>query len=187
LNHGQELKERSRRKSFFICNESGVWAALTRQRALVKEANKRLSYQSAEVVELRVACAVVKEEAAQAREEATQAREALMSLSTCVKELDEDVTLVSRHRDTLNVQIGQVTAHFEALKNEVTTLSGAVRERDEALSNARQEIETLRAADRDRDGALQALEKTCGGLRDEVVGWQTHSEGKFFVVQWPWC
>jgi hypothetical protein len=29
----------------------------------------------------------------------------------------------------------------------------------------------LRAAVRDKDGALQALEKTCGGLRDEVVGW----------------
>jgi uncharacterized protein GlcG (DUF336 family) len=64
-----------------------------------------------------------------------------------------------------------VTARFEILKNEVATLSGAVRERDEALSNARQEIETLRAAVRDRDGALQALEKTCGGLRGEVVGW----------------
>jgi hypothetical protein len=48
--------------------------------------------------------------------------------------------------------------------------------------NAHQEIETLRAAIRDRDGALQALEKTCGGLHDEVVGWQTHSEGKFFVI-----
>jgi chromosome segregation ATPase len=98
-----------------------------------------------------------------------------------------DAALVSRHRDTLNVQIGQVTARFEALKNEVATLSGAVWERDEALLNARQEIETLRAAVRDRDGALQVLEKTCGGLRDEVVGWQTHSEGKFFVVQRPWC
>jgi prefoldin subunit 5 len=60
------------------------------------------------------------------------------------------------------------------------TLSGAVQERDEALSKARQEIETLRAAIRDKDGALQALERTCGGLRDEVVGWQTHSKGKFF-------
>jgi peptidoglycan hydrolase CwlO-like protein len=55
-------------------------------------------------------------------------------LSARVKELEEDVTLVSRHRDALNVQIEQVTARFEALKNEVTTLSRAVRERDEALS-----------------------------------------------------
>jgi hypothetical protein len=66
LNHGQELKERSRRKSLFIRNESGVWAALTRQRALVEEANQWLSRQSAEATELRVACAAVKEEAAQA-------------------------------------------------------------------------------------------------------------------------
>jgi hypothetical protein len=72
-----------------------------------------------------------------------------------------------------------VTALFEALKDEVATLSGAIRERDEAPSNACQEIETLRVAIRDRDGALQALEKTCGGLRNEVMGWQTHSEGKF--------
>jgi chromosome segregation ATPase len=97
-----------------------------------------------------------------------------------MKELEEDVALVGRHRDTLNVQIGQVTARFEALKDEVAMLSGAVQERDKALSNARQEIETLRAAIRDRDGSLQTLEKTCGGLRDEVMGWQTHSEGKFF-------
>jgi hypothetical protein len=43
LNHDQELKERSRHKSLFIRNESGVWAVLARQRALVEEANKRLS------------------------------------------------------------------------------------------------------------------------------------------------
>jgi hypothetical protein len=44
-----------------------VWAVLVRQRALVEEANKRLSQQSTETAELRVAYAVVKEEAAQAR------------------------------------------------------------------------------------------------------------------------
>jgi hypothetical protein len=43
-----------------------VWAALARQRALVEEANKRLSHQSVEAAELRVAYAAVKEEAVQA-------------------------------------------------------------------------------------------------------------------------
>jgi hypothetical protein len=66
LNRDQELKERSRRKSLFIRNESGVWETLARQRALVEEANKRLSDQSAEVAELRVAYATVKEEVVQA-------------------------------------------------------------------------------------------------------------------------
>jgi chromosome segregation ATPase len=125
---------------------------------------------------------VVRGDATRAREEPAQAHEDLVPLSARVKELEEDVTLVGRHRDTLNVQIGHVTARFRALKDEFATLSGAVQERDEALSNTRQEIETLRAAIRDWDGALQALEKTCGGLRDEVVGWQAHSEGKFFVI-----
>jgi hypothetical protein len=37
------FKERSCRKSLFIRHESGVWAALPHQRALVEEANKRLS------------------------------------------------------------------------------------------------------------------------------------------------
>jgi chromosome segregation ATPase len=184
LNHGQELKECSCRKSLFIRNESGVWVTLTRQWALLEEANQWLSRQSAEAAELRVACAAVKEEVAQARaaeamaredatrarDEAAKAREALVPLLACIKELEEYVTLVSKHRDTLNVQIGQVTARFEALKNEVATLSGAIRERDEALSNASRENESLRAAVRDRDGALQALEKTCGGLCNEVVG-----------------
>jgi chromosome segregation ATPase len=69
---------------------------------------------------------MAREDTARAQEEAAKAREALVPLSAHVKELEEDVTLVSRHRDTLNVQIGQVTARFEALKNEVATLSGVV-------------------------------------------------------------
>jgi hypothetical protein len=59
-----------------------VWAALARQRALVEEANKRLSDQSAETAELRVAYTAVKEEAVQAwvaeamaREDVTKPRE----------------------------------------------------------------------------------------------------------------
>jgi hypothetical protein len=32
--------------------------------------------------------------------------------------------------------------------------------------------------DRDKDEALQAAEKSCDELRDEIVGWQTHAEGK---------
>jgi chromosome segregation ATPase len=84
-----------------------------------------------------------------------------------------------RHSDALNVQIEEVSARFGALKDEVVTLSGVIQERDEALSNASREIEVLRATVRDKDDALQALERTCGGLCDEAVGWQTHSEGKF--------
>jgi hypothetical protein len=66
LNYDQELKEYSRRKSLFIRDESGVWAALSQQRVLVEEAQKRLSDRNAEMAELRVAYAVVKEEAMQA-------------------------------------------------------------------------------------------------------------------------
>jgi chromosome segregation ATPase len=95
-----------------------------------------------------------------------------------VKELEEDVSQVGRQRDLLNVQIGQVTARFSALKDEVTVLNGAVQERDTALQTARQEIEALKATIRDKDGALLRLEQTCGGLRDEVVGLKTHIEGK---------
>jgi hypothetical protein len=43
FNYGQELKECSRRKSLFIHHESGMWAVLAHQRALVEEANKQLS------------------------------------------------------------------------------------------------------------------------------------------------
>jgi chromosome segregation ATPase len=201
LNHGQELKERSRRKSLFIRNESGVWAALTRQRALVEEANQRLSHQSAEAAELRVACAAVKEEAAQARaaeataredvtrarEEAAKACEALVPLLARVKELEEDIALVGGQRDALSAQLGMASAHVRTLENEVVTLSGAVRERDEALSGASRELEVLRAALRDRDDALRASEKAYGELRDKVVGWQTHSEGKLLTTLWLWC
>jgi hypothetical protein len=52
-----------------------VWAALPRQRALVKEAHKRLSEKSAEVDELRIAHAALREEAAQARGAMVEARE----------------------------------------------------------------------------------------------------------------
>jgi hypothetical protein len=44
------------------------------------------------------------------------------------------------------------------------------------------EVVTLRGTVCDRDEALRAFEKTCGELRDEVMGWQTHSEGKLLVV-----
>jgi predicted nucleic acid-binding Zn-ribbon protein len=147
LNCDQELKEYSRRKSLFIRDESGVWAALSQQRVLVEEAQKRLSDRNAEMAELRVAYAAVKEEAMQAwaneavartdatkaREEAAQARRDLEPMSAWVKELEEDVSQVSRQRDTLNVQIGEVTARFGALKNEITALNGAVQEKDAAL------------------------------------------------------
>jgi chromosome segregation ATPase len=116
-NHDQELKECSHRKSLFIRDESGVWAAFAQQRALVEEAQKRLFDWNAEMAELRVAYATVKEEAMQAwateavvredatkaREEAAQARRDLEPLSARVKELEEDVSLVSRQRDTLNI------------------------------------------------------------------------------------
>jgi uncharacterized small protein (DUF1192 family) len=74
------------------------------------------------------------------------------------------------------------SARVGTLEDEVAMLKGMVRERDEALSGTSQEIETLRAAVRDKDEARQAAEKAC----DEVVGWQTHVEGKPFVVFLPW-
>jgi chromosome segregation ATPase len=153
-----------------------VWAALARQRALVKEANKRLSQKSAETAELRVAHTAVREEAAQAweaeakvredaaraREEAAKACEDLAALLACVKELEEDITLVGGQRDALNIQVGMASAHVITLEDEVMMLKGTVRERDESLSGACGEIEVLRAMVHDRDEALRAFEKTCG-------------------------
>jgi hypothetical protein len=78
------------------------------------------------------------------------------------------------------------SAHVRTLEDEVVTLKGMVRERDEALSGVGREIEVLRATVHDRDEALRASEKTCGELRDKVVGWQTHSKGKLLVMLWPW-
>jgi chromosome segregation ATPase len=86
-----------------------VWVALLRQRALVEEANQRLSKKSAEADELRVVTTTLKEEAAQAwdtaakfledatkaREEVAKAREDLAPLLARVKELEEDVALIS--------------------------------------------------------------------------------------------
>jgi uncharacterized protein (DUF3084 family) len=140
LNCGQELKERSRRKSLFIRHESGVWAALARQRPLAEEANECLSKKSVEVDELhfvhgavreeatqaREAEAKAREEVAKAREEAAKAREDLVPLLARVKELEEDVALVSGQRDALNVQIGMAFAHVGTLENEVTTLMETV-------------------------------------------------------------
>jgi chromosome segregation ATPase len=162
-----------------------VWAVLARQRALVKEANKRLSQKSAEVDDLRVVHAAVREEAAQSREakpkafedaaraqeEAAKAREDLMPLLARVKELEEDVALVSGQRDALNIKIGMAFTRIGTLEDEVATLKGTVRERDKALSGIGREVETLRAAVCDKDKALQASEKAREELRDEVVGW----------------
>jgi chromosome segregation ATPase len=103
-----------------------------------------------------------------------------------VKELEKDVALVGGQRDALNIQIGMESACVRTLEDEVVTLKGTVRERDEALSGIGREIEALRAAVHDMNEALQASEKACRELRDEVMGWQTHAEGKPLVVFWPW-
>jgi chromosome segregation ATPase len=95
-----------------------------------------------------------------------------------VKELEENVSQVSRQRDGLNIEVEQATAHSDALKDEVTMLKGAVEEKDAALESARQEIEALKVTIGDKDNAFLRLERTCGGLRDEIVGLQTHIEGK---------
>jgi chromosome segregation ATPase len=71
-----------------------------------------------------------------------------------------------------------VSAHVGTLENEITTLKGTIRERDEALSSIGQEIKTLRATVRDKDEALQVMRKVHDEFHDEIVGWQTHAEGK---------
>jgi hypothetical protein len=117
-----------------------VWAALARQWALVEEANKRLSQKSAEVGELRVAHAAVREEAAQAweaeakaredaaraREEAAKAHEDITPLLARVKELEEDVALVGYQRDALNIQIGMASTCVKTLEDEVVKRAMAV-------------------------------------------------------------
>jgi uncharacterized coiled-coil DUF342 family protein len=124
----------------FIRHESDVWAALPCQQALVKEAYQRLSKKSAEANELRIVTIALKEEAAQARdtmakaledvakarEEAAKAHKDLAPLLARVKELEEDVALVSGQRDALNVQIGLVSTHIRTLENEVVTLKGTI-------------------------------------------------------------
>jgi uncharacterized protein (UPF0335 family) len=63
------------------------------------------------------------------------------------------------------------SARVETLEDEVATLKGMVRERDEALSGTGREIEALRAVVHDKVEALRASEKAREELRDEVVGW----------------
>jgi HD superfamily phosphodiesterase len=63
---------------------------------------------------------------AKAREKAAKAREDLAPLLARVKELEEDVALVSGQRDALNVQIGMASTRVGTLENEVTTLRGTV-------------------------------------------------------------
>jgi archaellum component FlaC len=113
-----------------------------------------------------------------AREEAAQAHRDLEPLSGRVKELEEDVSQVSRQHDALYIEVEQATARSDALKDKVLMLKGAIQEKDAALESARQEIEALKATISDKDNALLGLERTCGGLRNEVVGLQTHIEGK---------
>jgi chromosome segregation ATPase len=87
-----------------------------------------------------------------------------------VKELEEDVTLVSGQRDALNVQIGLASARIRTLTKEVMTLKETIRERDEALSGTGREIETLRATVHDKNKALRVAEKAHRELRDQIMG-----------------
>jgi hypothetical protein len=72
-------------------DESGVWGALPRQRALVEDANKRLSKKSAEVDELCIAHAMLKEEAAQARDAMTKAHDDAIKAQEEVAKTHEDL------------------------------------------------------------------------------------------------
>jgi chromosome segregation ATPase len=118
-------------------------------------------------------------DATKAQEEVAKTREDHTPLLARVKDLEEDVALVSGQRDALNVQIGLVSARFETLKNEVMMLKETVQGRDEALLGTGREIKTLRVTVHDRDEALRAAEKAHGELHDQIMGWQTHAEGKF--------
>jgi uncharacterized coiled-coil DUF342 family protein len=106
-----------------------------------------------------------------AREEAVKAREDRAPLLARVKELEEDVALVSGQRDALNIQIRLVSARLESLQGKVVTLKETIRARDEALSGTGREIKTLRAIVLDRDEALQAAQKAHNELCDQIVGW----------------
>jgi chromosome segregation ATPase len=83
-----------------------------------------------------------------------------------VKELEEDVALISGQRDALNVQIGLVSARVVTLTEEVAALKDTVREGDEALSGTGREIERLRTTVHDKDEALRATGKANSELRD---------------------
>jgi chromosome segregation ATPase len=107
-----------------------------------------------EAAQAQEAEAKAREDVARAREEAAKACEDLAPLLARVKELEEDVALVGGQRDALSIQIGMVSACIGILEDEVATLKGTVRERDEALSGTGQEIEALRAAVHNKDKAL---------------------------------
>jgi uncharacterized protein (DUF3084 family) len=61
-------------------------------------------------VHVRDATTKAQDDATKAREEVAKAHEDLAPLLSQVKELEEDVALVSGKHDTLNVQIGLVSA-----------------------------------------------------------------------------
>jgi chromosome segregation ATPase len=94
--------------------------------------------------------AKAQEDGAKAREEAAKAREDLAPLLARVKELEEDVALVSGQRDALNVQIGLASTHVGTLTKEVKALKETVRKRDEALLGTCREIKMLRATVHDK-------------------------------------
>jgi uncharacterized protein (DUF3084 family) len=87
-----------------------------------------------EAVQAREAEAKAREGATRAREEAAKARKDLAPLLARVKELEEDIALVGGQRDALNIQVGMASARVRTVEDEVVTLKGMVRERDEALS-----------------------------------------------------
>jgi hypothetical protein len=135
-----------------------------------------------EATQSQEAKAKVREYVAKAQEEAAKAREDLVPLLAHVKVLEEDVALVSGQRDALNIQIGVASARVGTLENEVTMLKGdGLREGRGSLGH--------RSGDRDVEGddPRQGRGSSGGresheGLRDEVMGWQTHAEGKTFVM-----
>jgi predicted nucleic acid-binding Zn-ribbon protein len=68
----------------------------------------------------------MREDVTKTQEEAAKAREDHAPLLAHVKELEEDVAIVSGQRDALNVHIRLVSARLETLQNEVMTLKETI-------------------------------------------------------------
>jgi multidrug efflux pump subunit AcrA (membrane-fusion protein) len=137
-------------KSLFIRHESGVWASLRSQRAVLAEANERLAQRNTEVADLWLLRDELKAEAAAARAEATLARteaqQRQLELGQVIGERDQFLSQATEavgRAEALEGQLVEVSARTEALVEDLAMAVGSAQSAQVVASQERAQAEGM--------------------------------------------
>jgi predicted nucleic acid-binding Zn-ribbon protein len=150
-------------KSPFIRRESDVWDSLRSQRAVLTEANERLTQWSAEVANLWLLCDELKSEATSARAEALSAREQVASQVEEMRQQQLELGQAIGEWDQSRSQAAEAVSRAEALR-------GQLAEATERLAEASARGWTLVESLAEAVGSAQSTQAKASQQRARAEG-----------------